>query len=134
MLSRENTRGRAHTSLSRRSDITSALVVRFENNALASILISGDCPLFATRIELHCSRAVIYTASHGNVLTYYRDGELVRYPRVSERGSKTPAENFVAAILGKEEPRCPAVYGLRLAQLMDAIYESIHSGRPAKVV
>ena len=114
-------------------DITSALVVRFENGALASILISGDCPLFATRIELHCSKGVIYTVSHGNVLTYYRDGQLVRYPRVSERGSKTPAANFVAAILGKEEPRCPAVYGLRLAQLMDAIYESIGSGQPARV-
>ncbi|MCK4298081.1 MAG: Gfo/Idh/MocA family oxidoreductase, partial [Planctomycetes bacterium] len=100
-------------------DITSALVVKFNNGALASILISGDCPGFANHIELHCSKGVIYTASHGNVLTYYKGRELVRYPRVSDRGSKTPVANFVAAIQGKEEPKCPPIYGVRLAQLMD---------------
>ncbi len=114
-------------------DITSALVVKFNNGALASILISGDCPGFASHIELHCSKGVIYTVSHGSVLTYYKGRELVRYPRVSDRGSKTPVANFVAAVQGKEEPKCPPIYGVRLAQLMDAVYESIETGRPAKV-
>jgi predicted dehydrogenase len=115
-------------------DITSALVVKFQNGAMASLVISGDCPLFASRIEIHTSKAVIYTASHGNVLTYYHGRELVRYPRVSERGTATPVANFVASLLGKEEPKCPPIYGVRLAQLMDAVYESIRTRKVAKVV
>jgi len=115
-------------------DITSTLSVKFHNGALGSVLISGDCPLFATRIEIHCRKAVIYTVSHGNVLTYYRGRELVRYPHVSDRGTTTPVANFVAAILGKEEPKCPPIYGVRLAQLMDAVYQSIRTGKVAKVV
>jgi len=115
-------------------DITSSLSIRFENGALASILVSGDCPLFHGLIELHTSRGMIVTSSHGRELKHYEGGELIRYPSVSERGSKTPQENFVAAILGKEEPKCPAIYGTRLAQLMDAVYESGKSGRPAKCV
>lgn len=115
-------------------DITSALVIKFQNGALASLIISGDCPLFASRIEIHSSKAVIYTASHGNILTYYRGREVVKYPHVSDRGTATPVANFVAAILGKEEPKCPPIYGVRLAQLMDAVYQSIRTGKVAKVV
>ena len=115
-------------------DITSSLSVKFVGGALASILISGDCPVFHGLIELHASKGVVYTTSHGRELTYFRGRDQVRYPRVSERGSKTPQENFVASILGKEEPRCPAIYGVRLAQLMDAVYESGRTRKPAKCV
>ena len=42
-------------------------------------------------------------------------------------------ENFINVILGKEENRCPGIYGLNVLRFTEAVYESAQSGRPVKI-
>lgn len=43
-----------------------------------------------------------------------------------------PDGNFVDVLYGRAEPICAVQDGLRMAQLMDALYESARTGRPQK--
>ena len=43
-----------------------------------------------------------------------------------------PADNFVEAILGRDEARTSPQNGIVQSDLMDAIYESAKTGRPAR--
>ncbi|GAG04232.1 unnamed protein product, partial [marine sediment metagenome] len=54
-------------------------------------------------------------------------------PRGFKTKTVTPARNFHDAIHGKAQPRCPGRMGILLADLMDALYESVKTRRPAKV-
>jgi hypothetical protein len=59
-----------------------------------------------------------------------RDGS-VETP-VFEAQSKTPNDNFVAAILGREQPMTSPLNGVLQSELMDAIYQSASSGQIAR--
>jgi predicted dehydrogenase len=54
----------------------------------------------------------------------------VKYPPI-EGQVQSPAENFVDAILGRAEPRTNVVNGVIQSELIDAIYESARTGKPA---
>lgn len=56
-----------------------------------------------------------------------RKGEDVILPR-SSSGGKTPARNFVDAILGRAEIQAPPICGFRVAQITEAAYKSAQSG------
>jgi len=56
--------------------------------------------------------------------------EPVEIAEIAERGT-TPLQNFVDAILGRDEPRTGPTNGLNLSRLMDSIYESAATGRIA---
>ena len=42
-------------------------------------------------------------------------------------------QNFVDCIRGRAESPSPPIWGLRQALLMDALYESIRTGKPTTV-
>ena len=54
-------------------------------------------------------------------------------PRNWDVPTVSPARNFADCIRGKAQPRCGVRFGVLLSDLMDALYESIESGLPAKV-
>ena len=43
-----------------------------------------------------------------------------------------PADNFVDAIAGRDEARTSPANGIVQSELMDAIYESARTGKPAR--
>ena len=47
-------------------------------------------------------------------------------------GAPSPDHNFIDAILGRAEPRTSVKNGIIQSQLMDAIYESQRTGKPAR--
>ena len=66
----------------------------------------------------------------GGWITVYKGGEKVKYP-VIPGTAQSPNDNFIDAILGRAAPRTSAQNGIVHTELMDAIYESARTGRPA---
>ncbi len=114
-----------------RVDINSVTSIRFDNGVLANIMISGNCPAnggFMTfvfdggRIEVD--------GWGGSWMKMWKGGEEVKIDL--PQTDTTPDHNFIDAILGKAEPKTTPVNGIHQTELMDAIYESARTGRPAK--
>jgi predicted dehydrogenase len=61
-----------------------------------------------------------------------KTGDRVKYAYVPCPGAP-PLRSFVNAILGNDTLRCPGRYGILLAELMDAIHESIEVRMPVEV-
>ena len=112
-------------------DINSSINLRFANGVLASIVVSGNCP--ANGASMH------FMFENGRVDI---DGWCGEWMHVWEGGTKitpvlpgrrqTPDENFVDAVLGRAESRTSLQNGIVQSELMDAIYASARTGRPAK--
>jgi predicted dehydrogenase len=47
-------------------------------------------------------------------------------------GALSPDHNFIDAVLGRAEPKTSVRNGVIQSQLMDAIYESQRTGKPAR--
>jgi len=116
-------------------DINSSINVRFENGVLAGIVISGNCPspggthmafIFDDgRIEID--------GWGGGWIRVFEGNKQIENPTITPEMSAGPADyNFINAILGRAESRTSAVNGIIQCELMDAIYESARTGRPAK--
>lgn len=117
-------------------DINGAIIARFQNGALASIAIGGNCPAWKTEINIQTDKMLIVTDSYGGKLEMTgRDGRKI-YPHVhpDERpAAGSPHLNFVNAVLGREPLRAPVRYGVLLSALMDAIYQSADTQTLVKV-
>ena len=116
-------------------DINSSINIRFGNGVLAGIVISGNCPspggthmafIFDDgRIEID--------GWGGGWIRVFEGNKQIENPTITPEMSAGPADyNFIDAILGCAEPRTSAVNGIIQCELMDAIYESAKTGRPAK--
>jgi len=116
-------------------DINSSINVRFGNGVLAGIVISGNCPspggthmafIFDDgRIEID--------GWGGGWIRVFEGNKQIENPTITPEMSAGPADyNFINAILGRAESRTSAVNGIIQCELMDAIYESARTGRPAK--
>jgi len=109
-------------------DINGCALIKFENDVLASITISGDCAHDATGMN--------YIFSDGLVEIDGWSGTYIRYKRRGENDwivpdlgeSSNPDKNFVNAILGREQPLAVPRHGVLQSQLMDAIYASVKTG------
>jgi predicted dehydrogenase len=115
-------------------DINATVSVEFENGCLGSVACSGNATMRGdTGITLYGTQGTINTGIWGEKLEHFdKAGEKVLYPYVPYK-TVPPEQNFVNAILGKDTLRCPGRCGIVLAELMDAIYESIETGRPVDV-
>jgi len=112
-------------------DINSALVVRFENNVLASLCIGGNCAKAGQHMSFMFENGRIDIDGWGGTwIKVFADGE----PEVPEFGEVdgSPTRNFIDAVLGRCEPKTSPLNGVYHSELMDAIYESAAAGRPAK--
>ncbi len=117
-------------------DINSAMVIKFANGTLASVAISGNSPGAGRHGAFMFERGRIEIDAWGGswMKVFESDGKGGDKPVEVElpEGSDNPDHNFLDAILGKAQPRTNPRNGIIHSELMDAIYESARTGKPAK--
>ncbi len=114
-------------------DINSALSLRFGNGALGTIAVVGNSPasgiweditIWGTKAAVYIRRGqIFYKTQHSNEVY-----EVNNLP-----GSTTPDQNFIDAILGRDQVQVPPECGLRVIELTEAAWASAASGQPVKV-
>lgn len=114
-------------------DINSALSLRFGNGALGTIAVVGNSPtsgiweditIWGTKAAVYIRRGqIFYKTQHSNEVY-----EVDNLP-----GSTTPDQNFIDAILGRDQVQVPPECGLRVIELTEAAWASAASGQPVKV-
>ncbi|HUK82950.1 MAG TPA: Gfo/Idh/MocA family oxidoreductase [Verrucomicrobiae bacterium] len=114
-------------------DILATAMIRFENRALGTAQCCGeDVRNWEEGITVSGTKGTVRCSIHGGRLEQWdAQGKLVRYPRVEP--VPTLQQNFVDCILGRDKTPCPPVWGLRQALLMEALYKSAKTDKPAKV-
>jgi len=114
-------------------DINSSINVRFQNGVFASIVVSGNCPApGGTHMAfIFDNGRVEIDGWGGSWIKVYQGGAEVKYPPITYE-PQAAVDNFVNSILGKAEPRTSPENGIIHSELMDAIYESVETGQPAK--
>jgi predicted dehydrogenase len=115
-------------------DINSALSIRFQNGALANLSIVGTSvgPGMWEDITIWGSKGVIYSRD-GKLTCKYGGKDPVVIEDLPSRYI-SPDQNFVDAILGKDDIQVPAECGLRVIQLTEAAWESAkRGGQPVAV-
>ena len=114
-------------------DINSALSLRFGNGALGTIAVVGNSPasgiweditIWGTKAVVYMRRGEIFYKTQHNNEVY----EVNNLP-----GSTTPDQNFIDAILGRDQVQVPPECGLRVIELTEAAWASAASGQPVKV-
>lgn len=119
-------------------DINGVAIAKFQNGAIASICIGGNCPAFHSEIHIQTDAMLILTDPYGKKLEIVGpDGNRI-HPLASQThphhaAMASPHRNFVNAIMGREPLRVPARYGVLLNALMDSFYESADNGRMVRV-
>jgi predicted dehydrogenase len=114
-------------------DINSALSLRFKNGAMGNISVVGDSPTGGMweDITIWGSKAVVYMRN-GHI-TYKVGTSNIACEPAGLPGATTPDQNFVDAILGRDEVQVPPVCGLRVIELTEAAWESARTGAPVRV-
>ena len=114
-------------------DINSALSLRFGNGALGTIAVVGNSPtsgiweditIWGTKAAVYMRRGHIFYKTQYSNEVY----EVNNLP-----GSTTPDQNFIDAILGRDQVQVPPECGLRVIELTEAAWASAASGQPVKV-
>ena len=113
-------------------DINAAVAVRFAGGVMATIAVGGDC--------LSDGSHSAYLFDGGRIEIDGWGGQWIHAFRGADRLTDTPGGgtepapdgNFVEVMQGRADPICAVQDGLRMAQLMDALYESARIGRPQK--
>lgn len=112
-------------------DINSTIVVRFANGVMAAIAISGNCPANSGPMSFifDNGRIDVDGWDAGWIKAWEGDEEI----KPTLKGeAQTPDDNFIDAVLGRAEPATTPRNGIIQSQLMDAIYESARTGKPAR--
>ena len=113
-------------------DINSCMAIRFENGVLASIVIGGNCASGGANMAFIFENGrVEIDGWGGGWIKVFEPGSKAAADPVTEK-ALDPADNFIDAILGRDEPRTNPQNGLVHTELMDAIYESARTGKPAR--
>lgn len=117
-------------------DINAVGCVRFANGCMGSITSGGNCPSFRSFLSVQGSGAYMEISPHGGqfqVRSKKAGLDIAKVPRGWKVPTVTPARNFADVIQGRAEPRCGGHLGILLADLMDGLYQSVRTGRKAKV-
>lgn len=113
-------------------DINSSINIRFASGTIANVTISGETPSGASGVFLF-EKARVEIDPWGAGAMRVRDSDQKPAAEPAMLGTdSTPFDNFVDAILGKAEPRTNPRNGVLQSQLMDAVYKSARTGRPAR--
>ena len=113
-------------------DINSSINVKFSNGVLASIIVSGNCPALGSFMTfIFDGGRIDIDGWGGNWIKVWQGTKELKYPPIAGK-EQTPDDNFIDAILGRAEPRTSPRNGIIQSELMDAIYESGRTGKPAR--
>jgi predicted dehydrogenase len=115
-------------------DIDATISIRFAGGCLASVACAGNArgPI-ESRLTLYGTKGTASTGAWGGALEHIDEThQRVRYPYMPY-ATVSPHRNFVDAMLGHDTLRCPGRYGVRLAELMEAVGESARTGRGVEV-
>ncbi len=117
-----------------RVDINSVSSVRFANGVLANITVGGNCPGGGSFMAFIFDGGRVEIDGWGaSWINVWKGDQKVKYPPIPpELGAPSPDHNFIDAVLGRAEPRTSVENGIIQSQLMDAIYESQRTGKPAR--
>lgn len=114
-------------------DVVSSVSLRLNSGALGTAAVTGDASVMEEGIYIQGTQGAAKVSIYGGgKLEHWQGKELVKYPVVPPTPSVQ--QNFVDCIRGRATTPSPALLGLRLARLMDAIYESGRTGRVVQVV
>ncbi len=114
-------------------DINSALSLRFRNGALGTIAVVGNSPTGGMweDITIWGTKAVVYIRQGQIFYKTQHSNEVYEVNNLP--GSTTPDQNFIDAILGRDQVQVPPECGLRVIELTEAAWASAASGQPVKV-
>ena len=114
-------------------DINSALSLRFGNGALGTIAVVGNSPTSGIweDITIWGTKAVVYMRQGQIFYKTQYSNEVYEVNNLP--GSTTPDQNFIDAILGRDQVQVPPECGLRVIELTEAAWASAASGQPVKV-
>jgi predicted dehydrogenase len=115
-------------------DINSVSSIKFASGVLANVTIGGNCPGGGSFMAFLFDGGRVEIDGWGAAwINVWKGDKKVTYPPITaEMGSPSPDDNFIDAILGRAEPRTSVENGIIQSQLMDAVYESQRTGRPAR--
>ncbi len=113
-------------------DVNSAINIRFENGVFAAITIGGNCPADGGYLMYAFDKGrVAIDGWSGSWIDVHSGRDRVKYPSIVGK-PQSPVDNFIDAVLGRAEPRTTPQNGVVQSELMDAIYESARTGKPAR--
>jgi predicted dehydrogenase len=118
-----------------RVDINAVVAIRFQNGAMATITSGGNCSAWKSHLIFQGENAVMEISPHGGDFSVRGRGmekAILEVPKKWPTPTVQPVQNFADAILGRAEPRCGGRLGILVSELMDLIYESARTGKPAK--
>jgi len=113
-------------------DINSSINIRFDNGVFASIVVGGNCAAGGASMHFIFEKGRIDIDGWGGgwIKVFHNERE-IKYPPITGE-AQSPNDNFIDAILGRAEPRTSPSNGIVQSELMDAIYESGRTGKPAR--
>ena len=111
-------------------DINSVINIRFENEVLASIAVSGNCISGGADMQFIFDDARVQIDPWGGerIQAWDKDGEIDLSDEITGE-YVNPTKHFIEVLLGRSEPTTNALNGIHQSELMDAIYESAKLGR-----
>ena len=115
-------------------DINSVINIRFDNNVLASIAVSGNCISSGSDMVFifDDARVQIDPWSGGSIKAWDKDGE-IDIEKEIEGEYVNPTRHFIDVLQGKSQPCNTPENGVHQSELMDAIYESAKTGRAVRL-
>lgn len=115
-------------------DINSSINIRFENGVFAALAICGDCDSTGSHLSYAFNKGrVDIDGWSGDWINVFDGNKKVQNPPIPKTaGSGSPNDNFIDAIRGLAEPLTTPRNGIIHSELMDAIYESAKTGKPAQ--
>jgi len=114
-------------------DINSTITIQFANGATAGITIGGNSVSSGASLTYVFERGRIDVDGWGGAWIRVYEREQIKYPVIPGK-AQSPNDNFIDAVLGRAEPCTNARNGIIQSELMDAIYASAASGKPAQPV
>jgi len=122
-------------SKGRKVDVNAVGVIRFANGCMATATSGGNCASWKSLLILQGEKARMEISPHGGEFLVTGRGfkePITAVPKGWKVPTVTPAKNFADAIRGKAEVRCGGWLGILLAELMDALYASVKSGKAVR--
>ena len=120
-------------NLDTRVDINGTVNVRFVDGVLATVCIVGNCASHGAGMYLSFDGGRVEVDGwNGTWLRVFDSDGQIKYPSIPGK-AETPNDNFINAILGRDEPMTSPANGIIQSELMDAVYESARTGQPVRV-